>query len=135
MKTMPTSIRQRLAHVRNGLLDLHKKLLESERALYDHDVQPITSTGQYLDLVMNDPWFEWLRTLSGFIVMIDEAVASKKQPITDEQAAAFFKQAREMLRPSAEGDAFARRYHEVLQRDPSIVLAHGEMMARFTDAE
>ena len=53
-------LRERLCALRNGLLRLHKALLESERAGYERDIARITSTGQYLGLVLNDPWFHWL---------------------------------------------------------------------------
>ena len=67
-------IKDRLKTLRNGLLRLHKSLLDSERAAYEHDIARITSTGQYLGLVLNDPWFHWLHELSQFIVLIDETL-------------------------------------------------------------
>ena len=54
-------LRARLKGTRDGLLRLHKTLLDSERAAYERDVARITSTGQFLQLVLNDPWFQWLR--------------------------------------------------------------------------
>jgi hypothetical protein len=77
---------QRLKDLRNGLLRLHKSLLDSERAAYDRDVARITSPGQFLNLVLNDPWFNWLRDLSQFIVLVDEALDAK-EPVTSEFAA------------------------------------------------
>ena len=76
---------RRLTELRNGLLRLHKILLESERALYEHDIERIPSAGRYLELVMNDPWFAWLRQLSGLVVLIDEANAAEQKP-TEEAA-------------------------------------------------
>src|SRR5207342_2724549 len=73
-----SDFRTRLKTLRDGLLILHKSLLELERAVYERDVAPITSTGQYLNLVLEDPAFQWLRELSAFIVIIDEALAQKK---------------------------------------------------------
>ena len=66
--------RQQLTDLRNGLLRLHLALLDSERAAYERDVRRIASTGQYLNLVLNDPWFAWLRELSQFVVLIDETL-------------------------------------------------------------
>ena len=66
-------VQRRLAELRNGLLKLHKSLLDSESAVYDRDVKRITSRGQLLDLVLNDPWFAWLHELSELVVLIDEA--------------------------------------------------------------
>ena len=54
MKAMADRTRERLTNLRNHLLRLHKSLLDSERAAYERDVARITSTGQYLQLVLGD---------------------------------------------------------------------------------
>jgi len=122
---------QRLTDLRNGLLGLHKALLDSERAAYERDVERITSKGQYLNLVLNDPWFSWLRDLSQFIVLIDETL-DFEEPATPEDAGRLIARARELVSPSEEGVGFARHYFEAMQRDPSAVLAHRDMMHVFT---
>lgn len=124
---MPESPFQRLTTLRNGLLSLHKNLLEGERSAYERDVAPIKTTGHYLNLVLNDPWFNWLRELSQFIVLIDEALNPKDHP-TVETAERLIEEARELLVPDEEGHGFARRYFEVMQRDPEAVLAHRDMI-------
>src|SRR5436190_6995271 len=121
---------QRLKDLRNGLLRLHKSLLDFERAAYERDVERIKSTGQYLNLVLNDPWFNWLRDLSQFIVVVDETLDSK-EPITVEDADRLIARARELVSPSEAGTGFARRYFESMQRDPGVVLAHRDMMQVF----
>jgi len=122
--------RERLTTLRTGLLRLHKALLESERAVYERDVARITTTGQYLNLVLNDPWFAWLRDLSQFIVLIDETL-DLEEPATTADADRLIAQARELISPSENGHGFARRYFEVMQRDPSAVLAHRDMIRVF----
>jgi hypothetical protein len=117
-----------LKEVRDGLLRLHKSLLDSERAVYERDVARITTTGQYLDLVLNDPFFQWLRQLSEFIVIIDETLARKEPPATAAEAAELIGKTRTLVSPSEEGTGFARRYFEVLQRDANGVLAHRDML-------
>lgn len=114
--------------MRNGLLTLHKILLDSERAAYERDVARITSTGQFLGLVLEDPFFQPLRELSQFIVLIDEALDRKESPITEGEADQLVRQARKMLVPAEEGNGFARRYFEIMQRDPTTVLAHRDML-------
>jgi hypothetical protein len=120
--------RVRLKTLRDGLLRLHKSLLELERAAYERDVAPITSTGQYLGLVMEDPAFQWLRELSAFIVMIDEALAQKAPPLSEEEAERLMAQTRALLSPSEEGTGFARGYFDIMQRDAAAVLAHRDML-------
>ena len=128
---MPSNgTRQRLAALRNGLLRLHKYLMDSERALYERDVARITSTGQYLQLVLNDPWFAWLHELSKFIVTIDEAL-DFGEALTDDDAEKLIVQARALVSPSEEGVGFARKYFDIMQRDAGAVLAHRDMMRVF----
>lgn len=111
-------------------MHLHKSLLDSERAAYERDVQRIASPAQFLDLLLNDPWFGWLRELSQFIVLIDETLDFEDPPsIAD--AGRLITQARELVSPAEEGAVFARRYWEAMQRDPSAVLAHRDMIRVF----
>jgi hypothetical protein len=124
--------RPHLTALRNGLLRWHKSLLDSERAAYERDVARITSTGQYLQLVLDDPWFAWLREISQFIVIVDETLA-QKEPATPVDAARLIAKARELLLPSESGTDFAQHYDRAMQRDPSAVLAHGQMMQVFAD--
>ena len=130
---MPDLTRAHLTALRNGLLRWHKSLLDAERAAYERDVARITSTGQYLQLLLGDPWFAWLREISQFIVIVDEALDLKEPPASAADAARLIGQARELLVPSETGSEFGRRYWEAMQRDPAAVLAHGEMMAVFAE--
>src|SRR5207244_8927000 len=123
-------VQRQLTELRNGLLKLHKSLLDSESAVYDRDVKRITSRGQLLDLVLHDPWFAWLHELSELIVLIDEALDTKV-PASEADASRLRKQARSLLVPDEHGSGFARKYFEALQRDPEVVIAHGEMMKVF----
>ena len=114
--------------LRDGMLKLHKSLLDSERAAYERDVARITSTGQFLRLVLDDPFFQPLRELSQYIVLIDEAMDRKEPPLSEEEAEQLMKQARALLVPAEGGTGFARRYFEIMQRDPATVLAHRDML-------
>lgn len=129
---MPDSTRERLKNLRAGLLRLHKTLLDSEREAYERDVARITSRGQLLELVMNDPWFAWLHELSRFIVAVDEYLDSK-EPTTEAEGERLLSHARDLVAPSEWGSAngFGRRYFEAMQRDPGVVLAHRDMIRHF----
>jgi hypothetical protein len=130
MNAMADRARERLTELRNGLLKLHKTLLDSERSVYERDVARITSTGQYLGLVLHDPFFAWLHELSQFIVLIDETL-DFEDPATDADADRLIAQARDLAAPSENGAAFARSYFEAMQRDPNVVLAHRDMIQVF----
>jgi hypothetical protein len=130
MGLMDDLTRERLTVLRNGLLEHHRRLLDSERAAYERDVARISTSGQYFNLVLSDPWFAWLRELSQFIVLIDEALATK-EPAAAPDGGRLIAEARELLSPSENGGGFGHRYFEAMQRDPAVVLAHGEMMRVF----
>jgi hypothetical protein len=131
---MTADARDRLNDLRNGLLQLHTTLLASQRSTYERDVERITSTGQYFNLAMNDPWFAWLRELSQFVVKLD-ALLDEKEPDAAPDADQLIGQARELISPSENGAPFARRYYEAMQRDPGVILAHRDMMRVFTAVE
>jgi hypothetical protein len=122
MKNDPAG--QILTQLRNGLLTLHKTLLDSERAIYERDVAKIHTPGQFLGLVMDDPWFAWLRELSRFVVEIDEKLDAKEEPATMADANRFVLKARALITPAENGRGFEKRYFEAMQRDPNVVLAH-----------
>ncbi len=126
--TNPSSdpVHQRLTALRNGLLGLHKALLDSERASYERDVARIKSSGELLKLVLYDPWFAWLHELSEFVVLIDETLDAEEPP-QGIDAERLIAQAWDLLAPNETGMGFAKRYFEALQRDPDVVLAHAQM--------
>ncbi len=121
---------QRLTDLRNGLLDLHKALLDSERNRYERDIARITSNQQLLELVLHDPFFGWLHELSELIVLIDEILEAKEPP-TLFHADRLVARARSLLAPAETGEGFERQYFEALQRDPNVVIAHSDMMKVF----
>ena len=118
---------RRLTDLRNGLLRLHKTLLESEQAIYERDIAKISSRGQLLGLVLDDPWFAYLHELSRLVVQIDER-QDAEEPTTSAETAHFVQRARSLLTPAEQGQGFEKRYFEALQRDPDVVLAHGAMV-------
>lgn len=122
----PDAVQQRLTELRNGLLSLHKALLDSERAAYERDIARISSSGELLKLVLYDPWFAWLHELSEFVVLIDE-ILDAEEPATGADAERLIAQAWELMSPNESGRGFAKRYFEALQRDPDVVLAHARM--------
>jgi hypothetical protein len=122
--------RERLTALRNGLLEHHRRLLDSERAVYERDVARIATPAQYFNLVLADPWFAWLRELSQFIVLMDEALASR-EPVAAAEGDRLIAEARELISPAENGSGFGQRYFEAMQRDPAVVLAHRDMMRVF----
>jgi hypothetical protein len=124
-------LRQTLTDVRHGLLGLHKALIVAEQLTFERIYGRIDSTGQLLQLVMNDPWFTWLHPLSNVVVRIDEMM-DEDCNLSTEDVAQILTEVRGMIRPSELGDGFERSYYEALQRAPDVVMAHSEMKKLLT---
>ena len=122
--------RASLKHVRQGLLQLHKMLLDQERVDYERARGKISNSYEFLQLVLKDPWFDWLHRLSELIVQMDEALDTRDpdKPTTDEDAEALLVRAKTLLSPSENGTQFQKNYFLALQRSPDVVLLHSEIV-------
>jgi hypothetical protein len=118
---------QKLQMSRDGLLRLHKILLNYQQRLYERERGKIANSYELLQLVLHDSDFAWLHYLSELVVQIDERLAGEEKP-ADEDVSALLDQARFLVIPAEEGDDFQRRYFEALQKSPDVVLAHSEVV-------
>ena len=125
-KTDPQEYQRRLSALRGSLLNLHKALVDSERVEYEKTIGKIQSPNHFLQLLTSDPWFAWLSPVSQLIVSIDEALDAK-EPLTAAKVDGLVVQSKRLLVPSETGEGFSKHYHEALQRDPDVVLAHGQV--------
>lgn len=116
---------EKLRAIRAALLPLHKTLLERERDTYERERGKIGNSYEYLNLVMHDPSFAWLRLLSELIVQIDEALDGRETP-SEATANALIHQSRLLLTPNEGGPEFQRKYFASVQESPEVVLAHAE---------
>jgi catechol 2,3-dioxygenase len=123
---MDEDVRAGLRDLRGRLLHLHKVLLDDARAAYEMDRGRVPSNAALLQLVINDPWFAWLHALSELVVRIDQTV-EPEAPATDADAGALIDQVERLLTASENGEGFARRYFDALQRQPAVVLAHADV--------
>jgi hypothetical protein len=120
----PTSdARERLFALHSALLHLHKALLDSERAAYEAVHGRIPSPGAFLQLVIHDEWFSWLQAMSGLIVRID-LITEAKGGVVAADANRILEQTRELLTPDENGQGFAKRYFDALERAPGIAASH-----------
>jgi hypothetical protein len=119
--------RQSLIDLRNRLLQLHKVLLEDERRTYERVHGRIPSPGAFLQLLLSDSWFAWLRPVTGLVVEIDETLAAK-EPATEETTERLLRQARALLTETEAGQGLGKGYFDALQRNPDVAVSHGEVM-------
>jgi hypothetical protein len=92
-----------LAKLRPQLLELHRSLVESQRIGYER-VHGRTSAADFLQVLINDPAFAWLKPLTGLVAQLDEVLASNGE--------------------------FQRRYRDELHQSPDVALAHGKLKQR-----
>lgn len=114
---------KRVGEVRLAMLHLHKTLLDAERLRYERVNGRIDAPQIFLQVVLHNPWFGWLRPLSGLIVEIDEWLDAEL-PLTRARGAALLEQVRLLLRPEEGGEVFAENYFAALQESPDVVIAH-----------
>jgi len=113
----------RLRELHDRLLRLHAALLDRERRAWEAAHGRVTS-GRFLQLLIHDDAFAWLRPLSGIIAAIEAALDEDELPADVE---IFFRDAQRLLR-SGESAAFATKYHRALQESPDIVMAHADVV-------
>lgn len=118
-----------LRAVRGALLRLHKALIDSERIAVESRSGALSNT-QFLQALMEDEAFAWLRPYSRLIVEVDEALADREVPVTDERARAFVERIGGLATPGA---APTDPLRAALDRDPAVRFAHAEL-ARATVA-
>ena len=122
---MATHTPEQLKALRNRLLQLHKTLLDSDRAAYERAYGPVSSSGEWLQLVLGHEHFVWLRPFSGLIVRIDEWLAGDERP--DLELTAVVKEADRLTSISASTDERALRYRKSIDRSADAAVAHASV--------
>lgn len=103
------------------MLEQHKLLLDRERASYEKVNGQIAGPGPFLNLVINDPHFQWLKTISTMVVEIDEAL-SRRSTAGEADALALIEQTRDIMRLRENGTDFQVRYYNAVQESPDVVI-------------
>lgn len=125
-------VRQTLKAVRRALLELHKTLIDAERAAREQSSGGVSNSA-FLQTLIHDPALAWLQPFTGLIVEMDEALASRDVPLTDRAAREYLERVRALLEPE-DGSATAERYASIRQRDADARAAHQAVSARLDEA-
>lgn len=121
------TVRKQLMVARDDLLRVHRALLHVERLRYEKVHGRIANNGLFLQLAIGDPWFDWLRPMGQMVLLVDERMEDKEQPLDSNEASALLSRARELLRADSSGDAFQRLYYQALQMSPELAVLHGQV--------
>ena len=115
----------RLRGARDLLLKLHKNLVDHERAIWEGINGP-ASSGQFLNLLLEDPDFRWLRKFSTLIVEIDEMFA-QKDGYAAETVDLHLVKLRELISMEKEDEEFRAKYQSALQQDVDAASRQGDL--------
>ena len=121
---------QALESCRHDLLLLHRALLAAERVRYEKARGRIANNSAFLQLVINDPWFDWLRPMAQLVLMIDERTTDKKAPLGTVEAKSLVDRARSLLKADVNGDAFQRLFYDAVQTFPELAVLARQVAAR-----
>lgn len=110
---------------RNLLLKLHKTLVDHERRVYEGINGQLTA-GQFLNVLIENQDFAWLRKFSMLIVDIDEMFAQKdgfSASMVDDHITAL----RKLVSMEVENEEFKAKYQGALQQDIEAATHQGDL--------
>lgn len=121
-----------LKNARNLLLKLHKSMLDLEREMYEGIHGPLNAT-EFLNLLLEDEDFAWLRQFSMLIVEIDE-MFDLKSDFTVGMIDANLKKVKELVEMKEDDEYFKAKYQFALQRDANAAGLHSQLKAILADS-
>lgn len=114
-----------LKEARLQLLKLHKLLVDNERVAFERSNGQVTSS-HFLNTLINDKDFEWLKRFSSLIVEIDEMF-----DLDDGASADMIEnkllQMKDLLELNNSDDEFINKYTKVLQNNSEIQAKHQKL--------
>jgi len=100
-------------------------MLDLERQMYE-GIQGKLSPADFLNLLMEDEDFAWLRKFSMLIVEIDE-MFDLKSDVTAEMVDANLTKVKELVEMKEPDEYFRAKYQFALQRDPNSAGLHSQL--------
>ena len=122
---MDPATRTTLQTAQRALLHVHKAMLDEERKRYELKHGRVPSAMAFLQLLLNDPWFAWIRPMSGLAAQIDATLFAKPGE-TAMSPDLLLEEARFLLSPRQEGDDLPAHLYQMIQAVPDVAVAHAE---------
>lgn len=119
--------RAKLKNASQAILRLHKILLDAAKADYEAKNGAINGANHYLQLVLDDPHFAWLRKLSSLIALADEAT-SRLRPAVESDAQALLEALKNVLDFQDDDEDFNDKFQTALQNNSDAVLGHNDAL-------
>jgi hypothetical protein len=116
---------KKLKAARDLLLKLHKSMLDLEREMHE-GIHGKLTPADFLNLLMQDEDFAWLRKFSMLIVEIDE-MFDLKEGVSAEMVDANLAKVKELAAMADPDEYFRAKYQFALQRSPESAGLHSEL--------
>jgi len=116
-----------LKYARNILMTLHKSLIDFERAQYEM-VHGRLNASQFLNLLLEDEKFAWLRKFSMLIVEVDE-MFDLKDGISAEMVTINLAKMRQLVAMEDPDEYFKSKYKSGIEKDQSAAESHSRLQA------
>lgn len=117
--------RTTLKDLSKAMLRLHKTLLDASKAEYEEENGKISNVNAYLQLVIDDPHFAWLRKISSMIALLDEA-ASIRRPASETEAQGLLNQAKLLFYFEDGDEQFNNKFQAALQNNSDAVVNYND---------
>ena len=124
-EALTDATRLNLKGLSKSILRLHKTLLDGAKAEYEAQHGKISSVNIYLQLVIDDPHFAWLRKLSSLVALFDEAT-SLRRPASESEAQALINEAKILLNFKDADESFNDKLQTALQKNPDAVMSFND---------
>jgi len=125
----PDPVRRELIGIRNQLLQVHKAVIDAERVTYERRHGRIPSPGAFLQIVLADQWFAWLKPMTSLVVEIDETLAARDLADQDDYRR-LIARARTLVDPEIVENGFFEHYNGVVSRDVDVAFHHVQLVSR-----
>lgn len=109
--------------IRKNVLDLHKALMDAQRARYERVHGRVSNPSEFLGLLLEHPQFAWLRSMSALIARLDEWEEGGAEA-TDEEFNAIVAAFRELIEANGKHPTFSAPYWEIVNDTPEALVSH-----------
>jgi len=122
---------EKVKNARNITLKLHKSMLDLEREMYE-GIHGELGPAQFVNILMEDEDFAWLRKFSMLIVEIDE-MFDLKDGISGEMVNSNLSKIRELISMDVPDETFRGRFQFALDNNTLAATEHARLEALLID--
>lgn len=115
--------------LRTALLNLHRELLRAQVIEVERATGRSMAPSDALKAALEDPRFAWLRDLSGLAADLDAEISDARSEDRAANAVPAVERALGLVAPPDAEAPFGALYLRSLQRNPSVVMAHRDLIA------